>query len=156
MRNVLNRGTYHVSFDKAFGEVIEACANVTRTEEGTWIGEDMIEAYTELHQLGMAHSVEVWENEELVGGLYGISLGSAFFGESMFSLRSNASKIALISLVRHSELSFDLIDCQIYNEHLATLGAEEIPRSAFLEILSTSLTKPTKKGSWSELTQEHL
>lgn len=153
MRNVINRNMYTISFDKAFNEVVEGCASPREKEEGTWIGHDMKVAYSNLHQLGMAHSVEVWDGDELVGGLYGVSIGGVFYGESMFSRKSNASKLALIKLLRHPSLKFNMVDCQMYNKHLASLGAVEISRSDFLSKLSEGLTYPTHRGSWSELAE---
>ncbi|EOR92551.1 Leucyl/phenylalanyl-tRNA--protein transferase [Arcticibacter svalbardensis MN12-7] len=131
MRQTLRSGKFRVTSDTAFEEVISACAAKERKDQdGTWITTDMQEAYIRLHQMGIAHSVEVWQDDQLVGGLYGISSGKAFCGESMFSNVSNASKIALIWLC-HTNL-YALIDCQIYSEHLATLGAEMLRRNLFL------------------------
>ena len=118
-------------------------------ETGTWITEEMIDAYVRLHRLGYAHSVETYRNGKLVGGLYGISLGKAFFGESMFHLERDASKVALSALVdRLIEWDFHLIDAQQRTEHLKSLGAHAIPRSEFLEMLEKALSFPTVKGKW--------
>lgn len=136
--------------DLAFNEVINQCAKVRlQKNQGTWIIEDIIEAYCRLHESGFAHSVEVWCQDELVGGLYGVSLGKCFFGESMFTRISNASNIALVKLLEYLEkLSFDMVDCQVTTEHLIRFGAREIPRTLFLKQLEKSLTAPTQKGKW--------
>ena len=138
MRNILNRKSFKVTFNQNFREVIAHCQNVKRNDQtGTWITNDMIEAYCNLNKLGIAKSVEVWQNEELVGGLYGIDLGTVFCGESMFSLVSNASKVAFIALVEQlKEKNYKLLDCQVYNPHLESLGCREIKRSEFIAILS--------------------
>ncbi|WP_417352541.1 leucyl/phenylalanyl-tRNA--protein transferase [Flavobacterium alkalisoli] len=137
MRNIINRGIFKVTFNTAFREVITNCRNIKRDgQPGTWITPDMIEAYCRLNELGKAKSVEVWQDNELVGGLYGVDLGHIFCGESMFSKASNASKIAFIALVKQLEIAgYRLLDCQVYNDHLATLGAREIYREDFLKIL---------------------
>ncbi|MFN6378191.1 MAG: leucyl/phenylalanyl-tRNA--protein transferase [Flavobacteriales bacterium] len=148
MRNVLNRHPFKVTVDEAFKEVMEGCRSGDR-EGKTWIHNEVVEAYVHLHELGLAHSVEVWNEGRLVGGLYGVSLGQLFFGESMFSRESNASKVALIHLVNHLKAKgWKMIDCQIYNEHLGSLGARNIPRENFLEILSVELKYPTVGGKW--------
>ncbi len=153
MRNVLNRGMFRISFDQAFQEVMTACSEMPRRgQDGTWITEEMVEAYCELHALGFAHSVEVWRDEELVGGLYGLSMGSCFFGESMFSKESNASKAGFITMVRTlQDRGFSLIDCQVHNSHLESLGAREIPREEFLQLLEKGLKNQTMKGNWAKL-----
>ena len=136
MRQVLNSGRFRITFNEAFNEVIVACKTIDRTGQGqydTWITDDMKQAYIRLHEAGIAKSVEVWEGDELVGGLYGVEVGNIFCGESMFSKVSNASKVALIALVRSEQ--YQLIDCQIYSDHLASLGAREIPRETFLGYL---------------------
>ncbi len=141
---------FQVSFDSAFAEIISHCAT-TREEAGTgtWLDRAMIEAYTRLHSLGYAHSVECRRAGELVGGLYGVSLGGVFFGESMFSLESNSSKIALAALVDLLRAwDFDLIDCQVGTGHLQRLGAREIPGVEFSQRLGLALEKPTRRGSW--------
>lgn len=151
MRNVLNQGIFTVTFDEAFSEVMHGCKNTQRPgQDGTWITQDVIDSYTYLHRLGVAHSVEVWSRDQLVGGLYGVSLGTMFFGESMFSQVSNASKVGFIHLVRSLHaMGFTLIDCQIYNDHLGSLGAELIPRRQFLDTLATALDTDTLRGNWS-------
>lgn len=137
MRNILNRDSFTVTFNQNFREVISNCQNIKRDgQNGTWITNDMIEAYCGLHELGIAKSVEVWQDDELVGGLYGIDLGHVFCGESMFSKVSNASKVAFISLVNHLKAAnYKLLDCQVYNPHLESLGCREIEREAFINIL---------------------
>jgi len=138
MRNILNRGMFKVTFNQAFKAVISNCQSVKREgQHGTWITDDMIAAYVKLHELGHAKSVEVWQNGELVGGLYGVDLGSIFCGESMFSKVSNASKVAFIHLVEClKKNNYLLLDCQVYNEHLESLGCVEIERDAFMTILN--------------------
>ena len=150
LRRVMRRRPYELALDTAFGKVIRACAHVPRPgQDGTWITEDMIEAYEELHRQGFAHSVEAWEGGELVGGLYGVSLGHCFFGESMFALRSDASKVAFVSLVRQLERwGIDLIDCQVHTEHLERFGAVEWPRARFLDCLAERLEHETRRGRW--------
>jgi len=137
MRNILNRNIFTVTFNQNFREVISNCKKIKRNgQNGTWITNDMIEAYCKLNELGIAKSVEVWQNEELVGGLYGIDLGHIFCGESMFSKVSNASKVAFIALVNQLKVAnYKVLDCQVYNEHLESLGCREIDRSQFMEIL---------------------
>ena len=138
MRQVIRSNRFRVTFNREFEQVIANCKSVNRTLQGqtdTWITDEMQKAYINLYDKGIAKSVEVWEKDILVGGLYGVEVGNVFCGESMFSKTSNASKVALISLVSHSEKKFDLIDCQIYNEHLASLGAREISRASFLKYL---------------------
>lgn len=144
-------GRFTVTMDLAFGDVIRACSAVPRDgQKGTWITDDMIAAYDRLHALGFAHSVETWSDGRLAGGLYGVSLGSAFFGESMFSHETDASKVALVALARQVRAwGFDMIDCQVRNDHLASLGAEEWPRERFLAALARSLQAPTRRGPWS-------
>jgi leucyl/phenylalanyl-tRNA--protein transferase len=146
--------------DTAFAEVIRACRETPRPDQdGTWITQDMIEAYVDLHELGFAHSIEAWdlsgddlegdEGEELVGGLYGVSLGRAFFGESMFAWKPDASKIAFAAFVRQLEIwNFDFIDCQVETSHLTRFGATEWPRSRFLDALATALEADTRRGKW--------
>ena len=136
MKKVLKNNVYRISFDTCFREVISNCAGV-RKESGTWINEDMIEAYCKLHELGHAHSVEAWFGDKLVGGLYGINIGKCFFGESMFSTMDNASKAAFITLCKKlEEKEYILIDCQVYSKHLESLGAISIPRSEFLNLIT--------------------
>ncbi|HDQ14211.1 MAG TPA: leucyl/phenylalanyl-tRNA--protein transferase [Sediminispirochaeta sp.] len=152
-RKFLRNCPFSLSVDRAFPRVIRHCAKVPREGQvGTWIVSEMEEAYNELHRLGYAHSVEVWRGEKLVGGLYGVSLGRVFFGESMFSLESNASKSAFILLTLElRERGFRLVDCQVYTRHLENFGAEEVPREEFLALLAEGLRGETLKGPWSEM-----
>ena len=135
LRKVLRKNLFRVSFDTAFDEVISACASIPREQQdGTWILPEMIAAYRELHRLGFAHSVEVWLSEKLVGGLYGVSVGKAFYGESMFHTETNASKIALAALANRLDgLGFHFIDCQMMTAHLIGLGAQMVTRDEFLQ-----------------------
>ncbi len=151
LRKTLNKNVFRVTFDNAFADVIRACASVPRDgQPGTWITEEMQRAYLRLHRLGYAHSVETWFEDELAGGLYGVSLGAAFFGESMFHLRADASKVALAALVeRLGSWHFEFIDAQMTTEHLMRFGAKELPRRDFLKGLAQALRKPGKKGNWS-------
>lgn len=139
MRNILNRDTFKVTFNKDFRGVISNCQKIKREGQyGTWITNDMIDAYCKLNELGIAKSVEVWQDDELVGGLYGVDLGTIFCGESMFSKVANASKVAFIHWSRHLESNnYKLLDCQIYNPHLESLGCREITRDHFIEILKS-------------------
>ena len=139
MRNILNRDTFKVTFNQDFRGVISNCQKIKREgQHGTWITNEMIEAYCKLNELGIAKSVEVWQEGELVGGLYGVDLGNIFCGESMFSKVTNASKVAFIHWSRHLEANnYKLLDCQIYNPHLESLGCREIARDHFIEILKS-------------------
>jgi len=146
LRKVLRDGIFQITYNKNFKEVISNCKNMDRKDQnGTWITDEMELAYIKLHELGLAKSVEVWKDKKMVGGLYGIDLpgkqkgsGQVFCGESMFSKEANASKTAFIYLVQKLEKDgYQLIDCQVYNDHLASLGAKEIPRKEFLRILSS-------------------
>jgi leucyl/phenylalanyl-tRNA---protein transferase len=150
LRAKLRRGVFEVRLDTAFREVVEACATVSRGHEnGTWISPEIVEGYCELHRLGYAHSAESWLDGELVGGLYGVSLGGMFMGESMFVRVSDASKVAFVTLVRQLERwGIGLVDGQIPNPYLASLGGIEWPRSRYLEALRKALEKPTRKGLW--------
>lgn len=150
LKRILKSGKFEVRWDTAFREVIESCAQVGRPgQEDTWITREMVEAYTKLHEIGYAHSVETWLEGRLVGGLYGVSLGSAFFGESMFHLVNDASKVALFHLVeRTREWGFHFIDAQVTTGHMLRLGAREIPRKQFLLHLQDALGNPTRQGSW--------
>ncbi|WP_329805882.1 leucyl/phenylalanyl-tRNA--protein transferase [Flavobacterium facile] len=139
MRNVLNRNEFQITFNTAFRDVISNCQQSPRKDQdGTWISDEIIEAYCKLHELGHAKSIEVWQNKELVGGLYGIDLGDVFCGESMFSKVPNASKVAFIHLAKQLEIAnYKLLDCQVYNDHLNSLGCIEIDRDEFLAILKS-------------------
>ncbi len=146
----LKKGVFQVTFDHAFEEVIQACAVVPReAQNGTWITAEMQEAYINLHGLGYAHSVETWFGGQLAGGLYGVSLGRCFFGESMFHLKTDASKVALATLVeRLKSWDFHFIDSQMTTEHMVRLGAKELPRRIFLKRLQSALHHPTRRGRW--------
>ena len=146
----MRRGRYHVTLDSAFADVMVGCASVPRPgQDGTWITPEMVESYGELHRRGIAHSVEAWDGDALVGGLYGLSLGAAFFGESMFARATDASKVAFVRLVRQlARWGIPLVDCQVYTPHLASLGAREWPRRAYLDALRHALEKPTRLGPW--------
>lgn len=156
MRKVFKKGRFKITVDHRFRDVITMCGDVKRAgQQGTWITREMIEAYVEMHRLGYAHSVEAWADGKLAGGLYGISLGGCFFGESMFSLQPNASKAAFITLVLFlMDRGVALVDSQVYTPHLASLGAEEIPRDRYLELLVGCLEVSTLKGAWSGLFPE--
>ncbi len=140
IRNLINQNKFRVTFNQNFREVITNCQQVDRKEQdGTWITEDIIESYTKLHEMGIAKSVEVWQNDELVGGLYGVDLGHIFCGESMFSRVPNASKIAFVSLINYlKENNYKLLDCQVHNDHLEKLGAFEVSRETFIKVLKSS------------------
>jgi len=149
MRQVLKRKTFSITYDTCFTDVISECRNPRKDDDGTWITDEMIDAYSRLHDMGVAHSVEAWKDGTLAGGLYGISLGGCFFGESMFTKESNASKAALITLAcKLKELNFSLIDCQVFTEHLKSMGAREIPRSDFIAKINESLNQRTLTGNW--------
>lgn len=150
LRRLLRRGRYTLSFDRAFDRIIQACAQIPRRgQDGTWITREMKAAYRDLHQAGYAHSIECWQEGELAGGLYGVSLGACFFGESMFSRISGASKASLAVLAAQChQWQFDMIDCQVPHPHLARLGAREIPRTAFLERLRHAVKQETRLGPW--------
>jgi leucyl/phenylalanyl-tRNA--protein transferase len=151
LQKTLNKQRFTVCLDTAFAQVIRHCAKAPRPgQAGTWITEDMIQAYCVLHQLGFAHSAETWLDGELVGGLYGVSLGAAFFGESMFTRRPDASKVAFVVLVRQLRAwGFQLVDCQVYTDHMAHFGATLWPRQRFLQALARALQFPTQSGPWS-------
>jgi leucyl/phenylalanyl-tRNA--protein transferase len=146
----LRRGSYQLRLDSAFAEVIRACGDRPRPgQHGTWITEEMRAAYLELHRLGWAHSAEAWRDGRLVGGLYGVSLGAVFFGESMFADEADASKVAFVTLVRQlAAWGTTLVDCQVHTEHLERFGAEEWPRRRYLDVLRERLLQPTRRGRW--------
>jgi leucyl/phenylalanyl-tRNA--protein transferase len=146
----LKKRPFEVRFDTAFAQVIQACATIPRPQQpGTWITAEMIEAYCRLHKLGFAHSAEAWADGELVGGLYGVSLGAAFFGESMFAWRPDASKAAFVHLVQTLHAwHFHFVDCQTYSDHLARFGAVRWRRERFLQALAKALLEPTRRGQW--------
>ncbi|MEQ0722562.1 leucyl/phenylalanyl-tRNA--protein transferase [Stutzerimonas stutzeri] len=144
LRKRMRNGDYRVTFDKAFAEVIQGCAGPRSYADGTWITTPMQDAYVRLHEMGVAHSVEVWQQGQLVGGLYGIAMGELFFGESMFSRATDASKVGFVTLVeRLREWGFALIDCQMPTRHLESFGARSIPRAAFAEALAMHLDRPS-------------
>ena len=147
---VIKKATFNITMDRAFEKVISECARVRlENQQGTWIVDDMVPAYCRLHTTGFAHSVEAWRGDRLAGGLYGVSLGKCFFGESMFTRVTNASKVALVALVKHLKaLCFDLIDCQIATAHLKRFGAREISRAQYLDELNKALNSPTLQGKW--------
>ncbi len=150
LRATIRKRTFEVRFDTAFDRVIHACAATKRKhEDGTWISTDIERAYFALHKLGHAHSIESWSGEDLVGGLYGVCLDGAFFGESMFAHRPDASKVALVALAEEcSRRGIGMIDCQVTTSHLLSMGASEIPRSEFLQRLEAGRGKPVTPGPW--------
>ncbi|MFZ1810742.1 MAG: leucyl/phenylalanyl-tRNA--protein transferase [Candidatus Nitrotoga sp.] len=156
LRKTLRDKNYEVRTDSAFEQVMRACAAPRREQAGTWIHDDMIAAYTELHQMGVAHSVETWVNGNLVGGLYGISIGRMFYGESMFSHATDASKIALAHLTAQLQRwGYGMIDCQMSTPHLASLGAREIPRAEFMLRLKELIHCPDTSFKW-QFDHEHV
>lgn len=150
LRKTMRKAPYRITADTAFDQVIDACAQTPRPDlGGTWITDDMREAYLRLHALGVAHSIEAWEGEELVGGLYGLSLGTAFFGESMFARKPDASKIAFVTLVEQLRAwDFGFVDCQVVTDHLVRFGAVEIELDDFLRRLDHATDQPTRRGPW--------
>jgi leucyl/phenylalanyl-tRNA--protein transferase len=150
LQRTIRKGVFRVTMDTAFSQVITSCARVVRRhEESTWITTEIITAYNRLHELGFAHSVECWQGDTLAGGLYGVGLGGIFFGESMFSIISDSSKVALAHLAKQlAAWDFNLIDCQVKNEHLLRLGAREISRPEFQQRLADHINRPTQRGSW--------
>jgi leucyl/phenylalanyl-tRNA--protein transferase len=149
LRKRIRSGRMRVTLDSCFARVMEGCAAPRPGQEGTWITDEMKEAYIRLFELGLAHSVEVWEDEQIVGGLYGVTLGRMFFGESMFSRVADASKVALVTLVRQIERwGFRCIDCQMSTNHLSSLGAREIPRSAFLREIRPLMRQSAVPSPW--------
>ncbi|MFQ5470721.1 MAG: leucyl/phenylalanyl-tRNA--protein transferase, partial [Gammaproteobacteria bacterium] len=152
LMKTLKRGNYRITVDTVFKEVICACAGPRQTEKTTWITSDMINAYCTLFDLGYAHSVETWQNDELVGGLYGVAIGRVFFGESMFHTATDASKVAFVNLVQNLvKCGFRLIDCQIMSAHLRSLGAEEIERNHFLQALDKHCAQEPGSSPWDHL-----
>ena len=153
LRKLIRANTFDVRYDNSFEEVIALCAHTSRNgQDGTWITDDMIDAYIKMHQEGYAHSVETYCEGRLVGGLYGVSLGGAFFGESMFHLMSDTSKVALYYLVQKlRQWGFDFIDSQVPNDHMKRMGGREISRETFLVKLDDTLNKKTVRGSWDDM-----
>ena len=150
LERTIRQGVFEVRMDTAFEPVVAACADARGPRrDSTWITRDMQTAYSRLHREGYAHSVETWQDNELVGGLYGVSIGACFFGESMFSRVSDASKVATAALVRQvTRWDFPFIDCQLHNPHLERLGAREVPRAEFLHLLHQHAGRDTRRGPW--------
>ena len=149
LKKCINKKKFQIKADQNFSKVIKLCASTRRAYSGTWITENMIDAYCKLHQCNIAHSIEVYEDNNLVGGLYGIAIGKIFFGESMFHLKDNASKVAFYYLNKYLlEKKFDLIDCQFVNEHLLSLGAKVIDSDKFLKILNSAVAKNELDKKW--------
>jgi leucyl/phenylalanyl-tRNA---protein transferase len=144
----LRQGQFELTLDAGFARVIRACGDLRRAD-GTWITEEMVDAYVRLHEEGWAHSCEAWQGGQLVGGVYGVSLGAAFFAESMFHVATDASKAALAGLVwQVDEWGFTLVDCQLPTPHLVSLGARPLPRARYLTALAAALRTPTRRGRW--------
>jgi len=151
MKRFINKRTLTVTLNKCFSEVILACAQPRATQAETWISQEMIDAYSKLHKLGLAHSIEVWSEDDLVGGLYGISVGETFCGESMFSQINNASKLAFIALNQHFQsVGGKLIDCQMQTKHLQRLGVNTSPRSTFIKQLNAGKDKILTRDCWKQ------
>jgi leucyl/phenylalanyl-tRNA--protein transferase len=150
LRKTVKKNRFRITINQAFEQTISACSQPRKDpNEGTWLVEEMKDAYIELHYQGHAHSVEAWHQDRLVGGLYGVAMGCVFFGESMFSLESDASKAALVALARHLHAhGFDFIDCQVTTDHLCRMGAVEIPRNRFLDLLGRSIIRQPVSGVW--------
>lgn len=149
LSKTIRKNVFSVTFNNAFEKVIEACGKTRENTTGTWITNDIKNAYCKLHQHGFAHSVEVWYESELVGGLYGVAIGQVFFGESMFHTKTDASKVGFVLLVEKLKLwNYQLIDCQIYSQHLVSLGAEMIQRKHFSQLLIDFCEKPPVKTAW--------
>lgn len=149
LRKTLNKNLFTVTTDLAFDEVVAACQAPRSKQKGTWITPEMRIAYSNMHQLGYAHSVECWHDNELVGGLYGMAIGQVFFGESMYSREKDASKVALVALAdKLIEWGYQLIDCQVQSEHLSTLGAEDMPREEFCKLLQQLVDSAPSEAAW--------
>lgn len=148
MKKLIKKNIYTISFDNCFEEVIKACGS---TRDETWISKAFVETYTKLYEMGIAHSVEVWKEQKLIGGLYGLSIGKMFFGESMFSVEPNSSKFALIKLCEYlNEKDYKIIDCQVHNSHLESMGAKEINREEFLKILKAQINEKGNYSKWNK------
>jgi leucyl/phenylalanyl-tRNA--protein transferase len=156
LRKTLRRAPYRLTLDRAFAAVLDGCAGVPRPgQRGTWITPAMKKAYLELHRRGLAHSAEAWSGDRLVGGLYGVGLGAAFFGESMFALAPDASKVAFVTLVEQlRRWGISLVDCQVHTDHLARFGAREWPRDDYLAALRGALRQPTRASKWDWETED--
>ncbi|MFM9984691.1 MAG: leucyl/phenylalanyl-tRNA--protein transferase [Flavobacteriales bacterium] len=151
MRNLFNKKPYRVTMDTAFAEVMEGCRSGDR-KNATWLHDEVFDSYMLLHKQGLAHSVETWLGDELVGGLYGLCIGRMFFGESMFAKAPNASKYAFITMAKKmDDMGWKLLDCQVYNDHLGTLGACNMKRARFLRVLGEELKYPTLQGDWGKM-----
>ena len=150
LRKAIRKRPYDLRMDTAFHDVLLACAATPRPgQDGTWLIPEMVTAYDELHRLGFAHSIEAWDGATLVGGLYGVSLGAAFFGESMYAHADDASKIAFVTAIHQLDAwGINLIDCQVHTHHLERFGAREIPRAVYLDRLAEALDEPTRRGHW--------
>lgn len=149
LRQQLRNSKAEIRFNTAFASVVEQCAGKRRSQQGTWITQEMKAAYQDLHNEGWAHSIEVWANDELAGGLYGLCIGRVFFGESMFSAKANASKMAMIGLTRHMLANgLDLVDCQVVSPHLLTLGATTVSRQEFTSFLTEACQPPLAHDAW--------
>ncbi len=149
LRKTIKKALFTVTMDRVFGRVIQCCAAPRQTGTGTWITTEMQQAYLRLHRFGYAHSVETWQNDELVGGLYGVAIGRVFYGESMFSRVSDASKVALVALTKQlQQWQFAVIDCQMHTEHLMSLGAQDISRTDFLNLLRVHCGQESRVGLW--------
>jgi leucyl/phenylalanyl-tRNA--protein transferase len=152
LRKILRRGDFSITCDQAFNQVISACAEPRHEDEGTWITEQMMSAYNELHRRGIAHSIEAWADSHLVGGFYGVSIGQVFFGESMFSRKSNASKAALATFMQSAQSwQYQLVDCQVYSDHLANMGANSIPRKQFTQLLDKYSQAQLSTEAWQQI-----
>jgi leucyl/phenylalanyl-tRNA--protein transferase len=150
LKKTIRKQTFSVSYDQAFSQVMQYCAAPREKESGTWINENIYQAYNALHQQGLAHSFEVWFENELVGGLYGVAIGQVFFGESMFHKKTDASKVAFYHLVQQlSNWGYQLIDCQVHTPHLTSLGAEEIDRNTFKTLLNRYCSFQVNDSAWS-------
>ena len=150
LKKAIRKQPYELRMDTAFVRVLEGCASVPRPgQAGTWLIPEMVAAYGKLHELGFAHSIEAWQGNELVGGLYGVSLGAAFFGESMFARAPDASKIAFAACIRQLDAwDIRLVDCQVHTEHLERFGAHEVTRDEYIAMLKIALDEPTRRGTW--------
>ncbi len=150
LAKTIRKQDYRISFDQCFMEVMNACAETREQDSGTWISEDMKKAYDNLYQLGFAHSIEVWSQQRLVGGLYGVAIGQVFFGESMFHKQTDASKVAFVKLIEWLDgWDYQLVDCQVHTDHLVSLGAENIPRATFQSLLNQYCLTPAAENAWS-------
>ncbi|MCG8570767.1 MAG: leucyl/phenylalanyl-tRNA--protein transferase [Spirochaetes bacterium] len=155
LKKIIRKKTFKITADQAFKQVVMGCRQPRKKQKGTWITDDMLYSYCNLYNLGFAHSIETWLDDELVGGLYGVSLGKCFFGESMFTKASNASKVAFVYLVEFlKKKQFVIIDSQVYTDHLCTFGAKNISRTDYLAYLNRGLEHPTLRGNWNQHLQD--